>query len=87
MLRRAKGKRASTYRRHPGGSRGTDVATTRIPFDIGKTVVLHSGDEADAGSGVVVGGLLLSVEVEIPEVDIELGVGAEGGDEDVASLG
>jgi hypothetical protein len=49
--------------------------------------VLDGRDETDARSRILLVSLVLSVEVEIPEINVKLGVGAERGDEDVTTLG
>lgn len=49
--------------------------------------MLDGGEETDSRAGVLLVSLLaLAVEVEVPELDVELGVGPERGDEDVATL-
>lgn len=50
--------------------------------------MLDRSEETDSSSEVLLVRLLgIAIEVEVPELDVELGVGADGGDEDVTTLG
>lgn len=75
---------------HPGGRGRGDVSTRGIPLDVRETVVLHRGNQPDPVARLFLVKLLrtaLSLEVEVPELDVELRVGPERGNENVSTLG
>jgi hypothetical protein len=70
----------------PHTGAGDNVTTSGIPVNIGNTVVLDSLHELKVGSEVLLSLDLLSLEVHVPEVKIEVGLGVNSGDNDETAL-
>lgn len=64
-----------------------NVTTGGVPVDIGDTVVLDSLHQLKIGCEILFGLDLLALEVHIPEVQIEVGLGVDGGDNNKSALG
>jgi hypothetical protein len=71
----------------PNTGAGDDVTTSGVPVNVGNTVVLDSLHELKVGGEVLLGLNLLTLEVHIPEVKIEVGLGVDGGDDNETALG
>lgn len=71
----------------PDTGTGDDVATCGVPLDICDTVVLNGLHQLQVGSEILLSLNLLTLEVHVPEVKIEAGLGVDGGHNDEATLG
>lgn len=80
-----KGK-AGAYRVSPHASTGDHVTASRVPRNVGHTVVLNGLHQLNVGSEILLGLNLLTLEVHIPEVQVEAGLGVDSGDNHETSL-
>jgi hypothetical protein len=71
----------------PDTGTGDDVTTGGVPVNVGDTVVLDGLHELKVGGEVLFGLNLLTLEVHVPEVKIEVGLGVNGGNNDETTLG
>jgi hypothetical protein len=71
----------------PDTGAADNVATSGIPVNIGDTIVLSGLHELEVGGEILLGLNLLTLEVHIPEVHIEAGLGVDGCDNNETTLG
>lgn len=71
----------------PHTSTADNVATRRIPLNISHTVVLNGLHQLKVGGKVLLSLVLLTLKIHVPEVEVEVGLGVDGSDNNESTLG
>jgi hypothetical protein len=71
----------------PHTSAADNVTTGGVPVNIGDTVVLHGLHQLEVSCEILLSLVLLALEIHIPEVHIEVGLGVNSGDNNESTLG
>ena len=71
----------------PNTSTADNVATRGVPLNVSHTVVLNGLHQLEVGGKVLLSLVLLTLKVHVPEVEVEVGLGVNGSDNNETTLG